>query len=413
MHLKLFLLSALRSVVRSNDRRYYLWMGLLSLVMLVGAYAYWVQLRDGLAVTGMQDHVSWGLYISNFAFLVGLAAAAMMLVLPAYILHDVDFRKAVLIGEGVAVSAVIMSLAFVVADLGNPFASWHLIPVIGFLNFPRSMLAWDVLVLNGYLLLNLGIPLYLLYSHFSGRTPDKGKYVPWIYVSVFWAVGIHLATAFLFAALPARPWWHSGLLGPRFLASAFAAGPAFTIIYLYFITSTTPYKIAAATFSKLAMIMTVAAQINLVMLASEIFTEFYSTSREPGAEYLFFGIDGRSELVPWIWTAMIMNVGATAVLTVHRLRHDPRWLIPACAVLFGAIWTEKGLGMVIPGFVPSPLGEVVEYFPTWVEWAVTAGIWAMGFFILTVLVRVALPIEMGRARSPAAGKPTLAGTGRP
>jgi Ni/Fe-hydrogenase subunit HybB-like protein len=401
-HLKPFLKNALRSVVGSSHRGYHLWMATLTLVMLLGGYAYSVQLRDGLAVTGMNDHVSWGLYISNFAFLVGLAAAAMMLVLPAYILDDVDFRRAVLIGEGVAVCALVMSLAFVVVDIGNPFASWHLIPLVGYLNWPRSLLAWDVVVLNGYLLLNLGIPLYLIYNHFAGRSPEKGSYVPWIYLSVFWAVSIHLVTAFLFAGLPARPWWHTALLGPRFLASAFAAGPAFIILYLYFIHSTTPYAIAAATFNKLAMIMTVAAQINLIMLGSEIFTSFYSTHREAGAVYLFFGYRGRAQLVPWIWTALAMNLGATIVLTIHRLRHDPRWLIPACAVLFGAIWTEKGLGLVIPGFVPSPLGEVVEYFPTWVEWAVTAGIWALGFFVLTVLVRVALPIEMGKARSPEA-----------
>ena len=411
MHVLPFLKNALRSVVGSSHRGYHLWMAALTVVMLVGAYAYSVQLREGLVVTGMNNHVSWGLYISNFAFLVGLAAAAMMLVLPAYVLHDVDFRRAVLIGEGVAVCALVMSLAFVVADLGNPFASWHLIPGLGFLNWPRSLLAWDVVVLNGYLLLNLLIPLYLIYHHYTGEPPAKHRYVPWIYVSVVWAVSIHLVTAFLFAALPARPWWHSALLGPRFLASAFAAGPAFIILYLYFIHSTTPYRMAAATFAKLAMITTVAAQINLVMLVSEIFTEFYSSAREASAEYLFFGYRGRAQLVPWIWTAIGLNVAATAVLTIHPLRRDPRWLIPACAVLFGAIWTEKGMGLVVPGFVPSPLGEVVEYFPTWVEWAVTAGIWALGFFVLTVLVRVALPIEMGKARSPLARAPAPAEAG--
>jgi len=156
-----------------------------------------------------------------------------------------------------------------------------------------------------------------------------------------------------------------------------------------------------ATFSKLAMIATVAAQVNLVMLGSEIFTEFYfPTTHVESAQYLFFGLEGRTALVRWIWTALTLNVGATVVLSIHPLRHDPRWLIPACAVLFGAIWAEKGMGLVIPGFIPSPLGEIVEYFPTWVEWAVTAGIWAMGFFLLTILVRVALPIEMGEARSP-------------
>ncbi len=400
MHLKGFLLNALDSAT-SGGRRYHLWMGGLTLVMLVGGYAYWIQLRDGLHVTGMDDHVSWGLYISNFAFLVGLAAAAMLVVLPAYVLKDVDFAKAVLIAEGVAVSALVMCLAFVVVDLGNPLASWHLIPGIGILNFPQSLLAWDVIVLNGYLLINLAIPAYLLYSHYTGRTPDKRKYVPLIYVAVLWAVSIHLVTAFLFAGLPARPFWHNALLGPRFLASAFAAGPAFMILLLWFIRHQAQYPIEQGVFSKLAMITTVAAQVNLLMLGSEIFTEFYfPTHHVLSAQYLFFGLEGHSALVPWIWTAVLLNVGATLVLTIHRFREDPRWLMGACMVLFVAIWVEKGMGLVIPGFIPSPLGEIVEYSITWVEMAVTLGIWAMGLFVLTVLVRVALPIELGNARSP-------------
>jgi Ni/Fe-hydrogenase subunit HybB-like protein len=400
MHLKPFLLTALDSAT-SGGRRYHLWMGVLTLVMLIGGYAYFVQLRDGLVVTGMTDHVSWGLYISNFAFLVGVAAAAMMVVLPAYVFEDVDFGKAVLMAEGVAVAALVMCLAFVVVDLGNPFASWHLMPVVGYLNWPRSLLAWDVIVLNGYLALNLAIPFYLLYSHYAGRTPEKGKYVPWIYISVFWAVSIHLVTAFLFAGLPARPFWHNALLGPRFLASAFAAGPAIMILVLWVIRSNTEYHIKDGAFSKLAMIVTVAAQINLIMLASEVFTEFYFfTHHAVSAQYLFFGLDGHNALVPWIWAAITLNVAATVVLTIHPLRRNPRWLIPACIVLFAAIWIEKGMGMVIPGFIPSPLGEIVEYTPTWVELAVTAGIWALGLFILTVLVRVALPIELGTVRSP-------------
>jgi molybdopterin-containing oxidoreductase family membrane subunit len=400
MHLKAFLLSALDSAT-SGGRRYHLWMGALTAVMLIGAYAYSVQLRYGLAVTGMNDHVSWGLYISNFTFLVGLAAAAMMLVLPAYVLRDVDFGRAVLIAEGVAVGALVMCLAFVVVDIGNPLASWHLIPGIGILNWPRSLLAWDVVVLNGYLLLNLAIPFYILYSHYTGRPPMKRKYVPFIYLSVFWAVSIHMVTAFLLAGLPARPFWNTSLLGPRFLASAFTAGPAFMILLLGFIRSHTEYDIKDITFAKLGMITAVAAQINLVMLGSEIFKEFYfPTHHSVNAQYLFFGLGEHDRLVPWIWTALMLNVSATAILTVHPLRRDRRWLMPACLVLFVAIWMEKGMGLVIPGFVPSPLGEIVEYSPTWVEFGVTAGIWAMGLFVLTVLVKVALPIEMGDLRSP-------------
>lgn len=399
-HLKSFFLDALDSAT-TGGRRYHVWMGVLTLIMLFGAYAYWVQLRDGLAVTGMTDHVSWGLYITNFTFLVGLAAAAVMLVLPAYVLKDVDFRRAVLIAEGVAVGALVMCLAFVTVDLGSPFRSWHLIPKVGILNWPNSMLAWDVVVLQGYLALNLLIPFYILFNHYKGTSPDRSKYVPFVYLSVFWAVSIHLVTAFLMAGLPARPYWHNALLGPRFLASAFTAGPAFMIVLLWLIRSETEYEIQDATFWKLAMVTTVAAQINLIMLISEIFTEFYfPTHHVLSAEYLFFGLEGHDALVGWIWTSISLNVAATAILTVHPLRRNMRWLIPSCVVLFVAIWMEKGMGLVVPGFVPSPLGEIVEYFPTWVEYGVTAGIWALGFFVITVLVRVALPIEMGRLRSP-------------
>jgi len=376
-------------------------MGSLTLIMLVGAYAYGIQLRYGLGVTGMNDHVSWGLYISNFTFLVGLAAAAMMLVLPAYILHDVDFGRAVLMAEAVAVAALIMCLTFVVVDIGNPLAGWHLMPGIGFLNWPRSLLAWDVLVLNGYLALNLAIPFYILYSRFSGRTPEKKKYLPWMYIAVMWAVSIHLVTAFLLAGLPARPFWNTALLGPRFLASAFTAGPAFVILLLWFIRRETKYDIADGAFSKLALVTTVAAQINLVMLGSELFYKFYSpTHHGINARYLFFGLDGHHALVPWIWTAIALNVLATIALMIHPLRRNPRWLMPACAVLFFSIWVEKGMGLVVPGFIPSPLGEIVEYTPSAVELGVTAGVWALGLFVLTVLVRVALPIELGEARSP-------------
>jgi molybdopterin-containing oxidoreductase family membrane subunit len=401
VHLRAFLLSALRSVT-SGHRGYHLWMGTLTAIMLVGGYAYLVQAREGLIVTGMNNHVSWGLYISNMAFLVGVAAAAVILVLPAYVLHDVDFSRAVLIAEGVAVSALVMCLGFVMANSpGYPWKWWRLTPVIGLLNWPYSMLAWDVIMLNGYLVLNIAIPFYILYSHFTGHEPAKKKYVPLIYVSVVWAVSIHLVTAFLFAGLPARPFWNSALLGPRFLASAFTAGPAFMILLLGFIRTHSKYAIPEVAISKLATATTVAAQVNLVMLLSEVIFEFYSpTHHSTSARYLFFGLGEHHALVPWIRTGIALNIAATLTLMIHPLRHDPRWLMVACATLFVGIWVEKGIGLVIPGFVPSPLGEIVEYTPTWVELCVTAGIWALGLFVLTILVRVALPIELGEARSP-------------
>lgn len=400
--LKCFMVDAVSSATKGGPV-YHLWMGVLTLIMIAGVFAYFHQFQHGLAVTGMNDHVSWGLYISNFTFLVGLAAAGVMVVMPAYVLHDVDFKQAVLMGEGVAVSAVVMCLAFVTVDLGGPLKAWHLIPVIGYFNFPRSMLTWDILVLNGYLALNVLIPFYILFSHYRNREPNEKLYIPFVILSVFWAVAIHMVTAFLYAGLPARPFWHNALLGPRFLASAFAAGPAFILVALSVIRRFTRYSIPDATIDKLALIITVAAQINLIMLGSEIFKEFYwPTEHGISGHYLFFGLEGKNSLVPWIWSAIAMNIVATIILTLHPLRKRYGFLYFSCVLLFVGIWIEKGMGLIIPGFIPSPLGEVVEYFPTAVEIAVTLGIWAMGLFLFTVLVRVALPIELGEVRAPGA-----------
>lgn len=394
-----FLTDAVDAVTRGSWR-YHLWMSSLTALMLVGAYAYTIQLGRGLVVTGMNDYVSWGLYISNFTFLVGVAAAAVMLVLPTYVFGDVDFAKVVLIGEGMAVAALSMCLAFVTVDMGGPGRLWHLVPGLGLFNWPRSMLTWDVIVLNGYLTLNLLIPAYILYSHYCGRHPNRTLYVPAIFASVFWAFGIHLVTAFLYAGLVSRPFWNSSLLGPRFLASAFAGGPALMIVVLGAIQRYANYPIQDRTVDKLALITTVSAQINLVMLGSELFKEFYApTEHSASATYLYFGLGGHRALVPWIWAAIALNVGATLALTIHPIRRRRRWLYPCGGVLFVAIWIEKGLGLIVPGFIPSPLGEVVDYAPTWIEIAVTIGVWAMGVFIFTTLARVAIGIESGRLRA--------------
>ncbi len=382
--------------VTAGSLRYHLWMGFLTFLMLLGTYAYLVQLREGLIVTGMYDYVSWGLYISNFTFLVGIAAAALMLVLPTYVFRDTDFVRAVLFGEGMAVAALVMCLAFVIVDMGGPARLWHMLPVVGIFNWPRSMLTWDVLVLNGYLFINLTIPFYILYNHYQGRTPNPKVYLPGVLISLVWAISVHLVTAFLYAGLPARPFWNSALLGPRFLASAFTAGPALMIIILTVIRRTTPYTITDGTIHKLGLVVTGAAQVNLVMLFSEMFKEFYwPTAHSRSAIYLFFGLDGHSALVPWMWASLIMVTAATVVLTVPALRQRKPVLLTASALLFVGIWIEKGMGLIVPGFVPEPWGRIfAEYSPTWVEWTVTLGIWALGAWVFTVLTKVAVGVEV-------------------
>ena len=373
---------------------YQIYLCLLAAFMVLGVYAYVIQLKVGLAATNMSNIVSWGFYIANFTFLVGVAAAAVMIILPSYIFKDKDLHKVVIIGEVVAVGALVMCLMFVTVDLGGPFRAWHVLPVIGIFNWPSSLLTWDILVLNGYLALNLLVPAYILFCHYHNRQPNEKIYRPFVFISIFWAFGIHLVTAFLFEGLPARPFWNNPLMGPRFLASAFAAGPALITVVLAIVHSTTAFKIEPQIFNKLRRIMVISAIINLIMLFSEIFKEFYlPTHHSLPAIYLYFGLDGHNALVPWIWTAIAMNLIGTLTLAFNPGRNNPKVLLPACVLLFLGIWIEKGMGLIVPGLVPSPMGEVVDYAPSWVEVSVTLGILALGMFVVTVLLKPALKIE--------------------
>jgi len=233
-----FIFDGVREMFR-GPREYWMWLAALTAVIAFGAWSYSQQLTNGLVVTGMSDQVSWGFYISNFAFLVGIAAAAVLLVIPAYIFDRKDIKDVVLVGEGMAVAAVTMAMLFVIVDLGRPDRLWHMIPGIGRFHWPISLLAWDVLVLSVYFLLNLAIPFYILYSHYRGKEPIFRRYFPFVVIAMFWAISIHTVTAFLFSANPARPFWHTSLLGPRFIASAFASGPALIIITLQIIRKVT------------------------------------------------------------------------------------------------------------------------------------------------------------------------------
>jgi Ni/Fe-hydrogenase subunit HybB-like protein len=390
-----FFVDGLRQVLKGG-RLYWSWVGGLCVVVLAGLVFYWRQLDQGLIVTGMSDQVSWGAYIANFTYLVGVAAAAVMLVIPAYVFHREDVKHVVLIGEGIAVAAVVMSILFVVVDLGRPERMWHMIPGLGRLHFPQSLLAWDVVVLAGYLLLNLAIPFYILFSRYQGREPDWRLYFPAVLVSIGWAVSIHTVTAFLFSSNVARPFWHTAVLGPRFLASAFTSGPALIVLTLQVVDRNTALKVQSSVIGLMALITAVSLQISLFLLGAEIFTDFYFRTEEVvAATYLYLGLNGANKLVPWIWSAIALEGVAAVILTVHSLRNRRVLLSLACVLAIVGVWIEKGMGLVVPGFVPTPLGEVFEYSPSWGEVLISLGIWALGLLVFTLLAKVAIPIELG------------------
>jgi len=376
--------------------RFYVWMTALTAIALVGANAWAQQTANGMHVTSMTDHVSWGLYIANFTFGVGLAAGAVMMVIPAYLYDDHEMHDVVLIGELLAIAAISVCIGFVVVDMGRPDRLWHILPGIGRFNWPISMLTWDVLVLNGYLLLNLHIAGYLVYMRFLGKRPDKRWYLPFVFLSIGWAISIHTVTAFLYSGLGGRPFWNSALLAPRFIASAFITGPAFVIVLLQVVRRASSFRVGDGPIRTLTSVLRVTVLLNLFMLGSEVFTAFYTGGTHSTAvHYLFFGSHGRHALVPWIWSAIALNVVSAIVLHSKATRERLELLDFACFAAFAGVWIEKGMGLIIPAFVPSTLHEIVEYSPTLTEWKITAGVWAFGLMVLTLALKTALPVLTG------------------
>ena len=374
----------------SGSNRYWAWIFFLLAVIGVGFLAYMKQLNEGLGITGLSRDVSWGLYIGQFTFLVGVAASAVMLVIPYY-LHDFKkFGKIVILGEFLAVSAVIMCVLFIMADMGQPMrvANILLHPT------PGSIVFWDVVVLNGYLLLNLVIGWTTLGADRKGvKPPDWVK--PLIYLSIPWAVSIHTVTAFLYAGIPGRHFWLTAVMAARFLASAFAGGPALLIILALLVRKFSKFDPGSEAIQAIGKIVTYAMFANVFLLGLEFFTAFYSNI--PGHmhpfHYLYAGIDGHNKLVPLMWLSSILAVVALAILVFPHLRRNENILAFACIALFGSLWIDKGFGLIIGGFVPNMFEGITEYWPTLLETLITLGVWGVGFLLLTVLYKVAIAVR--------------------
>ncbi len=374
----------------NGSRRYWGWVLFLLVVMGVGFSVYLWQAMTGAGSSGLSRDVPWGFFIANYTFMVGVAASAVMVVLPYYLHNQKDFGKVTALGEFLAVAAITTTLLFIMADLGQPARAFNIILYAT----PNSPFFWNTIILPGYLVINLVTGWFTLDAERHGvAMPGWVKIL--ILVSIPWAISIHTMTSFVYSGLPARPLWNSAILTPRFLASAFASGPALLIILSVTVRKATGFDVGNKAIQKLALIVTYATIINLFLVLAELFSTVYSNIG-PDMEslrYLYFGLDGRGALVPFTWVSTLLSLVAIVLLVNPSTRRHERTLLLACAAVFLSMWIDKGLCLVIGGFIPSPLGDVTEYMPTVSELIIASAIYATAALILTVLYKIAIGVK--------------------
>jgi Ni/Fe-hydrogenase subunit HybB-like protein len=387
--------------ILSGGRAYKAWMAALLAMIAVGVFSYVHQARVGLIASNMRDDVSWAFYIGNFTFLVGVAAAAVLLVIPAYVYHWKPIKEVAVLGELLAISALVMCLLFILVDMGRPDRFLHIMPLFGTPNFPHSLLTWDALVLHAYLFLNLGLVGYLLFKAYRGEHYDKRIFLPLVLLSIPVSISTHTVTAFLYNGMAARPYWNASILAPRFIASAFCSGPAVMIILFQVLRKAFRFDIKDEAISKIAELMSYAMFLNLFLLGAELFKEYYSaTEHLLYTKYLWSGIGEHTALVKYAWFSLACSVIAFVLFLIPRTRRNFVTLNLGCVLIWAGVYIEKGMGLIIPGYTPSTLGQIYEYTPSAMEWGVAMGIFGIGFMVFTLLVKIAVPILVGTFRAP-------------
>lgn len=377
--------------VLKGSPKYYLWLLFLLAVIGYAFIVYVFQLIYGLQMTGLTRNTSWGFYIAQFTYLVGVAAAAVMLVLPATFHHYHPYHRVIVFAEFLAIGAVIMCMLFIVVDMGQPQRVLNVIlhPT------PNSVMFWDCTVLCGYLILNAVIGWTSL-EHESRHVAVPRWVKVLVVISIFWAFSIHTVTAFLYAGLPGRHYWLSAIMAARFLASAFCAGPSILLLGLLLLKRLTGFDPGKSVVKSLSITIAYAMGLNMFFYVLELFTAFYSGI--PGHAhpivFIFNGHEGLSVwLNGWMWFAVVLAFVSIFLLAIPKFRNNMKILPWALIMLVIASWIDKGLGLLIGGFSPSPYETYEVYTPSFWEVSVGLGIFAVGALVITLLWKIALEMK--------------------
>lgn len=341
----------------------------------------------GLVLTGVNEDVPWGLYISFFTFWVGVAASAVIFSFAAYVFGDKHFKRIVPLAEAQAIVALVITVWGIVANLGRPERALVLMPQLA---NPRSMLDWDFIVIFTYMALNAVAFVYTVHKYRLGEDLPRGFIVPFMIVSTPFAIGIHTVTAWMFHALTSRPALNTALLAPRFIATAFASGPALLLLLVYILEKTTSWlKVDFSVYRRTLNVIVISLATGLFFTPAEFHEAlWYTTEPLKRGQLLATLLGGGIPLLTtlfWLWLSL--GVAAAILGMLPPVRSSKAGIAFTALVTFIAVFSEKTLATILPGFVVNPLGLQASYNITPLEVFVSIGIHATVFILFAILVR--------------------------
>lgn len=417
-----------QKLVRSlleNTWRFYAWVGFLVAVLLWGLYAYVQQVRNGLVVTGMRDQISWGLYITNFVFFIGISHAGTLI---SAILRvtDTDWRRPITrMAEAITVFALCIGAPMVMIDMGRPD---RLLNVFRYGRI-QSNIIWDVLGVSTYLtgcILYFYIPMIpdlallakqpglpawrkRLYQAFSLRwtgTPQQKalleKSISCMAVFIIpLAVSVHTVVSWIFA-MTMRPGWNSSIFGPYFVVGAIYSGAAGVIFSMWVLRRVFHLEdyVEDLHFRKLGLLLLAFSLIYLYFNINEYLTAGYKleSAERVLLQRLF---TGDYALLFWLAQGLCVFIPAAVMIAVLGFKRYHRFTIPgvvgSSALIIVGAWLKRYI-IVVPTlrspFLPSGQRlpwQWTHYRPTWVEWSITAAAFA-GFMLIYTLMTKLFPI---------------------
>ena len=389
---------------------FYWAVGLLSLFILWGAIAYWTQLDEGLGVTGLHQPVSWGFYVTNFVFFIGISHAGT-LISAILRLSRAEWRRPITrMAEVITVMVLFIGAGQILVDLGRPD---RVLNVIRYGRY-QSPLLWDATSISAYLtasILYLYLPMIpdiailrdrlgkreLLYTvlalGWTGSARQQkvlNRAIAVMAVLVIpIAVSVHSVVSFVFS-MTLQPMWHSTIFGPYFVVGAIFSGIAALIVAM--IVFRKAYGLEAYLkpihFRYLGQLLLVMSLLWFYFTFAEYLTGYYGGEPE---EMKVFWAKFSGPFWPFFWGMALANF-VIPVLCLMRLgrRTVGKVLAASLSVLVG-MWLERFIIIVPTLSNPRlPFGEGI-YWPTWVEWGETAGSFAL-FALFYLLFTKLFPV---------------------